>query len=98
MATAIDFKPLPFREAIAHFGRRATTRDTDRWTDMWQDEHAAEFTVARSIGYDVTGDIYAGLQRSLAEGGTFKQFEKQLTPLLQAKGWWDKVERPDGEV
>lgn len=93
MPVAVDFRPLPFTEAIAAFARRgASLRDTDRWTEMMRDEHAAHFTVARSLGYDINGDIHAALQRLLREGGTFQSFAKEITPTLKSKGWWGKTE------
>ena len=62
------------------------------------DEHAAEFTVARSIGYDILGDISDAMHKAIANGTTLADFSKTLTPVLKAKGWWGKVEREDGEV
>ncbi|MFX8523792.1 phage head morphogenesis protein, partial [Acinetobacter baumannii] len=58
--------------------------------DVWQEEHADKFTVARSAGYDVLGDIYSAVQKALADGQTIQQATKDLTPILQAKGWWGK--------
>ncbi len=92
-----ELKPLPFREAIAAFRRRSGNLvNTDGWPEIWQDEHSAQFTVARSIGYDITGDIAGALDKALSEGTTIADFSKQLVPLLKSKGWWGRVERPDG--
>jgi len=92
-----ELKPLPFQEAIAAFRRRASNLvKTDRWPDLWQNEHAAKFTVARSIGYDIEGDIADALDKALAGGTTFEQFARDLVPTLKAKGWWGRVERGDG--
>lgn len=46
------------------------------------------FTVAKSAGYDILGDIHAALLDALSKGETFRQFANRLTPVLQAKGWW----------
>ena len=35
---------------------------------------------------------------ALAEGKTFAQFQKELTPLLQKKGWWGKQSMIDPET
>jgi hypothetical protein len=92
-------KPLPFNEAVAAFERRAPNLvPSDRWTEMWQEDHAVAFTVARSAGYDILGDIRDALDKALKEGLTYEQFAARLKPILQAKGWWGKVERPDGEI
>src|SRR5690242_4016703 len=69
---------------------------TDRWTAMWQEEHATAFTVARSAGYDILGDIADELKKALEQGTTFETFAKNLKPMLQAKGWWGKSEEADG--
>jgi SPP1 gp7 family putative phage head morphogenesis protein len=92
-------KPVPFKEAIAAFERRiGNLVPTDRWTEMWQEEHSKAFTVARSLGYDILGDISGELQKSIAGGGTFEGFAKNLTPVLQQKGWWGKTQEDDGSV
>lgn len=101
MATAPNpvVRPVPFKEAIAAFERRAGNLvQTDRWTEMWQQEHATAFTVARSAGYDILGDIHAELTKALANGETFESFAKNLVPILQKKGWWGKSEEDSGEV
>lgn len=92
-------KPLPFNEAVAAFERRAPNLvPSDRWTEMWHEDHAVAFTVARSAGYDILGDIRDELAKALKEGETFETFAANLKPKLQAKGWWGKVERADGEI
>lgn len=94
-----QLRPVPFREAIAAFARRgASLRETNRWTDMMHDEHSAAFTVARSLGYDINGDIFDAITKVRAEGGTLADFDKQLVPVLKAKGWWGTVEEEDGEI
>lgn len=65
------------------------------WRDVWQECHTTAFTVAKSAGYDILGDIQAGLEKALAEGRTFRQFAEELTPLLQAKGWWGRADAVD---
>jgi SPP1 gp7 family putative phage head morphogenesis protein len=92
-------RPVPFKEAIAAFERRAGNLvQTDRWTEMWHEEHATAFTVARSAGYDILGDISGELTKALTEGQTFESFAKNLRPILQKKGWWGKSVEDSGEV
>ena len=38
------------------------------------------------------------MQEALDEGKTGRWFEKELTPLLQKKGWWGKKETVDPET
>lgn len=86
---ATELKPLPPRDAIAAlFARGGRLEPSFAWQDVWQDNHASMFTVAKSAGFDVLGDIYAGVTDALAKGKTFRDFAAELTPLLQAKGWW----------
>jgi uncharacterized protein with gpF-like domain len=61
------------------------------WLDVWQAMHARQFTVAKSAGYDILGDIVAALDAALKNGTTFEDFTRNLIPLLQDKGWWGKA-------
>ncbi|MBP0439444.1 phage minor head protein [Tianweitania sediminis] len=89
MATVVE--PLPPQDAIRALERRGLKLDPSfSWQDVWQEEHAAMFTVAKSAGFDVLGDIHAALEAALKEGRTFRDFAKDLTPVLQAKGWWGR--------
>lgn len=38
----------------------------------------------------IEADIYKEVDKALAEGMTYRQFANNLTPILQAKGWWGK--------
>ena len=44
---------------------------------------------------DVLADIRAETERALADGHTFRDFAKDLTPMLQKKGWWGTKEMTD---
>lgn len=71
------------------------------WQDMLDDAHATAFTVAKTAGMDVADDIYKAVVKAAETGQTFTDFSRQLTPVLQAKGWWgrQKVANPDtGEI
>jgi len=86
---AAELTPLPPRDAIAAlFARGGKLEPSFAWQDVWQETHASMFTVAKSAGFDVLADILAALQAALAEGKTFRDFAAELTPVLQAKGWW----------
>jgi hypothetical protein len=88
---AIDVTPLPPADAVRAFLARGNRLDPSfAWQDVWQDDHASMFTVAKSAGFDVLGDIYQAVQKSLDEGKTFRDFTGELTPLLQKKGWWGR--------
>lgn len=87
----IRLEPLAPADAIAALEARGRTLDPSfSWQDRYADDHGRAFTVARSVGFDVLGDIYAGLEKALKEGRTIRQFADELTPLLEAKGWWGR--------
>ena len=87
-------------EAIAFFVQKGFKVGFD-YRDVWQQEHQAAFTVAKAMQIDVLQDIKAAVDAALINGTTLAEFQKTLTPLLQAKGWWGKKEQTDpltGEV
>lgn len=80
---------LPPEKAIEYFKSKGYTFTWD-WWDMWQEAHAKAFTVAKVMRMDILQDIRDALQKALDEGTPFQQFKKDLTPTLQAKGWWGR--------
>lgn len=102
VAVMLEMRPLPPEEAVAYFKAKGYQLPaTWAWQDMWQEAHATAFTVAKSAGFDILGDVHGQVLKSLEQGQTFRDFQRELTPLLQAKGWWGRKELPDpatGEV
>lgn len=95
MATSpLSLKP---KDAIAFFRSKALRKGFD-YRDVWQQEHAQAFTVAKAMQVDILEDIRQALDDALVQGQTFEHFKKQLTPILQAKGWWGKKEMVDPET
>ncbi len=96
-----DVEPfgLPPRDAIRYFRRRrARPLPSWSWLELQRAEHAKMFTVAKSAGFDIVGDVADAVDRAQAQGQTFAQFQADLEPLLRKKGWWGKqtVVGPDG--
>ncbi|BCW89971.1 hypothetical protein sos41_31390 [Alphaproteobacteria bacterium SO-S41] len=92
MAT-VEIRNVQPELAIAALRRRgASLPATWSWTDMWQEEHRRAFTVAKSAGFDILGDIFDAVNRAISEGRPFEDFAKDLRPLLEAKGWWGRKE------
>ncbi len=87
---------LPPERAIEYFRSKGFVI-TWHWHDLWQDDQAKSFTVAKAMRLDILNEIRAELDRSLAQGIPFKDFEKTLTPRLQALGWWGKQIIVDSE-
>ena len=65
------------------------------WRETWAQTHAAAFTVAKSAGFNVLGDIYEAVLAAQEGKLTFKEFREQLQPTLEAKGWWGRKEVTD---
>ena len=87
----VQLTPLAPADAIAALTGRGRRLDPSfAWQDWYAADHARAFTVAKSAGFDILSDIYAGLELALKEGKTARQFAAELTPLLQAKGWWGR--------
>ena len=75
------------KDALAFFDAKKLTPSFD-YRDIWRAEHAYNFTVAKAMQMDVLSDIHIAVRAAIANGTTFAQFKKELTPLLQQKGWW----------
>ena len=60
------------------------------YQDVWREEHATAFTVAKGMERDVLTSIRQEVDSSLADGTTFRDFKKTLTPRLQKLGWWGR--------
>lgn len=73
--------------AIKHFRKKGDALSWD-WYELWQEAHKKTFTVAKVAREDILKDIRAALDKSLENGETFQEFQKELKPILQKKGWW----------
>lgn len=77
---------LPPEKAIAYFESKGLA-PTLSWKDLQDEAHAVKFTVAGITKLDVLNDIHRGLRDAQANGTTLRQFQDDLEPLLQRKGW-----------
>lgn len=93
MAEPEILKVLP-TEAIFHFRNKGHHVAFD-WRDTDAAEHLRSFTVAKAMRLDVLQDIRAAADRALTEGLSFQQFQKDLEPLLRARGWWGRQPMTD---
>jgi SPP1 gp7 family putative phage head morphogenesis protein len=78
---------LPPSIAIKYFRNKKNTNTWD-WYELWQKSHRKSFTVAKVVNDKVLTDIRSALDDALSEGKTFRDFSKELKPLLQKRGWW----------
>ncbi|CAL1241313.1 PBECR2 nuclease fold domain-containing protein [Candidatus Methylocalor cossyra] len=77
------------KAAVAYLKRKGYKLSWN-WQEMLDEAHARGFTVAKVARLDVLQDIRAAVEAALKEGQTFREFQQNLTPVLQAKGWWGK--------
>ena len=90
--------PGPVPAEALEFFRAKRLRPSFSYLDVSAEEHALEFTVAKSAQFDILDDVRGALREHLAGGGTLRTFEKQLTPILRAKGWWGRKQVTDPET
>jgi len=76
-----------FADALAWFKAKKLKISFD-YRDVWKQEHTHAFTVAKVMQEGILVDIKNHLDDAIEKGTTFEQFKKELTPLLQAQGWW----------
>ena len=94
MPAELKIAPLPPQEAIDYF-RAKGLRPAFAWQDVWQEEHAKGFTVAKAMDRELLEDIRQAVDSAIANGTTLEQFRAELTPTLQAKGWWGRQKMED---
>lgn len=95
-ALSVDFG-LPPERALDFFRAKGLQASFD-WRDMQRQEHDRAFTVAKLLDMDLLADVQTAVDQALADGKTFAEFRDQLTPLLQARGWWGTQEMTDPET
>ena len=90
--------PVP-RDALDYFRNKGWKIGFD-YRDVWREEHAYAFTVAKATQVEVLESIRDAIDKAIAAGMTKRQFEKELTPVLQRLGWWgtkDTIDPLTGE-
>jgi len=94
--TGFELPRLAPEEAVAYFRAKGQHLEASfAWQDFWQTDHATAFTVAKSAGFDILGDVHQSLLDAMAQGQTFDQWKQRLVPILQDKGWWGRKEVVD---
>ncbi len=86
---------LPPEKAVEYFTSKGYRFSWD-YRDTRDAAHAKAFTVAKAMRMDVLQDLRDGVRKAIADGTNERQFIKDLTPKLQAKGWWGKKMVGDG--
>ncbi|MDR5803412.1 PBECR2 nuclease fold domain-containing protein [Caballeronia sp. LZ001] len=91
---AVTLEPA---EAIRYFESKGYVIGF-RWQDVAAEAHARAFTVAGVMKIDVLQDVRAALDDALKSGSTLQTFKKQLSPVLERKGWLGKGMMVDDET
>ena len=70
------------------------------WQDTLDDAHARSFTIAKMTQLDLLSDTRKAIAQAMKDGGGFKSFDENITPVMQAKGWWGQktVTNPSGDA
>lgn len=90
-AAAFDVPP---DEAIRYFESKGL-KPTFSYADMLRDEHRKAFTIAKMMDIDLLKDVQDSLDMALSDGIPFGEWQKQIIPVLQTKGWWGKQDMTD---
>lgn len=72
---------------------------TWNWQEALDAIHSQVFVVAKCTKLDVLQAIQSALANAIEKGQTFAQFQDDIKPILQSKGWWGKAVDPStGEI
>lgn len=96
-AVSSEIFAKPPAEVLRFFDAKGV-KESFHWLDFGFEEHAHAFTVAKSTGYDILGDIKSALSKAIHERQDFAEFRRELEPILRAKGWWGKSVEFDPET
>lgn len=80
----------PPTEAIKALDQRKI-KPSGSWFEIKDHGHNRSFGVAQMAQLDLLQDVQDSLRRALSAGLTLKDFVTDLTPRLQAAGWWGKT-------
>lgn len=90
------FEPRAPAEAVDYLERKSVGgRFSFDWRDVWREEHLNSFVVAKAMQADLLADIHGGLTTAIRDGWTQERFIQELTPILQARGWWGRKRMVD---
>lgn len=98
MATA-QYGSLPFKEQIAFF-RSKKRVPTQRWNDLTREQHDAGFMVANATAADLLADLHSAVDKAIAKGTTFAEFQKDFESIVAKHGWtgWRGEDTPAGRA
>ena len=85
---------MPHDRAIAYF-RQKGLRATFSYADHLGEANDRAFTVAKMMDVDLLAQVRASLDSALANGTPFREWAREVEPLMQRSGWWGRKEMLD---
>lgn len=80
--------PVP-REALKYWESKGLS-PSFTYKDVWGEEHARAFAVAGAMRLDLIHDLKTSLAKALEDGQTFREWKRDLVPVLEEHGWLGK--------
>lgn len=84
--TKISGQRLPFQEQI-DFLRQKVRIPTERYDELTSQQHDKAFVVAGAMKADLLADLHNAVQKAVADGQAFHEFQAQFDDILAKKGW-----------
>lgn len=84
------------KEIVEYFEKKGLKTSYD-WHEVYGEAHAKAFTVAKMTELDLLKDTKKLLEKSLKEGQSYNQFQKEAMELFAKKGWTGKRIDVDSE-
>lgn len=92
----IDFTGRPPAQVVDYLERKVVGgRFSFSYRDVEREEHLVSFVAAKAMTRDVLLDLHGALVEAAKAGTTPAKFIEDLTPRLQAKGWWGRKAQVD---
>lgn len=94
-----DFNLVP-KEAIKYLQNKGYKLSFD-YSELQKEAHDKAFTVAKITRLDLLHDMFNSIEDGMKKGIGFKEWQKEIKPTLQKKGWWgeqDITNPKTGEV
>ncbi len=94
-----DFNLLP-QKAIEYLRNKGYKLSFDYY-EVEKQAHDRAFTVAKVTRLDLLHDMFTSIEEAMQNGTGFKEWQKNIKPTLQQKGWWgeqDITNPKTGEV
>lgn len=100
MPGKINFKPPPDRQALG-FLKAKGLKTSFNWKDIYGAEHAYAFTVAKVETMQLLSHFKNSLTDALEQGQTFRDWKKNIEPVIRRSGWMgiqEKIDPLTGEL